>query len=58
MSDVGCAPQLAKIAKLLVDGHIRLPPLAEFALRDAAAAHRLIQGGHNRGKLVLKVQQL
>ena len=57
MSDVGCAAQLATIAGLLVEGHIRLPPLCEFALRDAAAAHRLIQGGHNRGKLVLKVQQ-
>ncbi len=57
MSDVGCAAQLATIAGLLVEGHIRLPPLREFALRDAAAAHRLIQGGHNRGKLVLKVQQ-
>lgn len=58
MSDVGCAAQLATIAGLLVEGHIRLPPLREFALRDAAAAHRLIQGGHNRGKLVLKVQDL
>lgn len=58
MSDVGCAAQLATIASLLVEGHIRLPPLREFALRDAAEAHRLIQGGHNRGKLVLKVQEL
>ena len=58
MSDVGCAAQLATIAGLLVESHIRLPPLREFALRDAAEAHRLIQGGHNRGKLVLKVQDL
>ena len=28
------------------------------ALREAAEAHRLIQGGHNRGKIVLKVADL
>jgi NADPH2:quinone reductase len=58
MSDIGCAATLRKIAQLLVDGAIVLPPLREFALRDAAEAHRLIQGGHNRGKIVLKVQDL
>lgn len=55
MNDVGCAPALRRIAELLVQGEITLPPLREFALQDAAAAHRLIETGHNRGKLVLKV---
>lgn len=55
MNDVGCAPTLRRIAELLVQGEITLPPLREFALQDAAAAHRLIETGHNRGKLVLKV---
>jgi len=58
MSDVGCAPTLGKIGELLVEGHIRLPPLREYPLREAAAAHRDIQGGHTRGKIVLKVADL
>jgi NADPH2:quinone reductase len=55
MNDVGCAPTLQRIAELLVQGDIKLPPLREFPLQEAAAAHRLIETGHNRGKLVLKV---
>ena len=55
MVDIGCAPQLAKIADLLVTGHLKLPPLREYALRDAAEAHRAIQGGHTRGKIVLMI---
>lgn len=58
MVDVGCAPQLAKIAELLVAGHVTLPPLREYPLRDAAAAHRDIQTGHTRGKIVLEVAEL
>jgi NADPH2:quinone reductase len=58
MIDVGCAATLEKIAGLLVQGSITLPPLRELALRDAAEAHRQIQGGHTRGKLVLKVQDI
>jgi NADPH:quinone reductase len=58
MVDVGCSAQLAKIAGLLVEGHITLPPLHEYALRDVARAHEAIQGGHTRGKIVLKVADL
>ena len=58
MTDIGCGPTLTKIGELLVAGHVKLPPLREFALREAAEAHRLIQGGHNRGKIVLKVADL
>jgi NADPH2:quinone reductase len=50
--------RLARIAALIGDGDIRLPPLREFPLRDAADAHRLIQQGHNRGKIVLRVAGL
>lgn len=58
MSDAGCAATLARIAQLLVDGAVKLPPLTEYALQDAAEAHRQIQGGHTRGKIVLKVADL
>ncbi len=58
MDDVGCSATLRKIAALLVSGDLVLPPLREFALRDAAEAHRVIQQGHNRGKTVLKVADL
>ena len=58
MSDVGCAATLARIAQLLVDGAVKLPPVTEYALQDAAEAHRQIQGGHTRGKIVLKVADL
>ena len=58
MVDVGCNVQLAQIAKLLVEGHITLPPLHEYALRDVARAHEAVQSGHTRGKIVLKVADL
>lgn len=58
MEDINCAATLARIAQLLADKQIRLPPLREFPLQDAAEAHRLIQSGHNRGKIVLKVADL
>lgn len=58
MTDVGCGPTLRKIAELLVAGQIQLPPLTEYALRDAAEAHRQIESGHTRGKIVLKVADL
>lgn len=58
MSDVNCAETLAKIAGLVVAGKIQLPPIREFPLRSAAEAHRLLQEGHTRGKVVLKVAEL
>jgi NADPH2:quinone reductase len=56
MTDAGCAPTLEQIAQLLVEGRIEPPPLREYALHQAAEVHHLIQGGHNRGKIVLRVQ--
>ena len=58
MDDVGCSATLGKIADLLGSGDICLPPIREFPLAEAAEAHRVIQSGHNRGKLVLKVAEL
>src|SRR5690554_6857522 len=58
MDDVGCGSSLQKIGELLESGDIVLPPLREFPLREVAEAHRIIQQGHNRGKMVLKVADL
>ncbi|GAB5453359.1 MAG: NADP-dependent oxidoreductase [Halioglobus sp.] len=58
MDDINCAATLSKIANLLADGEIALPPIRELPLTEAAEAHRIIQSGHNRGKLILKVADL
>lgn len=48
--------QLAKMAQLFDDGHLKTHLDAVFPLQDVAQAHKLIQGGHVRGKLVLTVE--
>ena len=55
MDDQNCAATLEKIAGLLVNGAIALPPIRQFPLERAAEVHQIIQSGHNRGKFVLKV---
>lgn len=55
MDDQNCAATLKKIAGLLVQGDIMLPPIREFPLERAAEVHQIIQSGHNRGKFILKV---
>ena len=46
---------LAKIAALVDAGRLRVAVSHEFALADAALAHRLGEGGQARGKIVLHV---
>ncbi|MCU1394805.1 MAG: zinc-dependent alcohol dehydrogenase [Ilumatobacteraceae bacterium] len=46
---------LERVADLVTSGAIDLPAITVFPLADAAAAHRLSQGRHLRGKLVLDV---
>ncbi|MCB1703318.1 MAG: NADP-dependent oxidoreductase [Halioglobus sp.] len=58
MDDSQCAATLSRIAALVAQGDITLPPIREFPLTAAAEAHRVIQSGHNRGKLILKVADL
>lgn len=58
MDDIGCAATLQTIAGLLADRTISLPPIRVLPLAEAAEAHRIIQSGHNRGKLVLKVAEV
>jgi NADPH:quinone reductase-like Zn-dependent oxidoreductase len=46
-------PHLERLAELVVAGAVRVPQITPFALSQAAAAHRLSQSRHLKGKLVL-----
>ena len=48
-------PGLARLGELAETGALRIEVQQEFPLAAAADAHRLIQDGHVRGKLVLTV---
>lgn len=47
--------QLAEIAELVDAGHVRPTIATVLPLQEAAKAHELSQGGHTRGKIVLRV---
>ncbi|MDE2410873.1 MAG: NADP-dependent oxidoreductase [Sphingomonadales bacterium] len=47
--------QLAALVDALAAGRIQAPEITELPLDQAAEAHRRIQGGHVRGKIVLAV---
>ncbi len=46
---------LTQLAALVDEGQLRVLVGQEFALADAAAAHRLGEGGCSRGKVILRV---
>ena len=46
---------LAALASLADDGRLTVPVARTFPLAEAAEAHRLIEQGHTRGKIVLEV---
>lgn len=46
---------MREITNLIDRGLVNVPLLNLLPLEDAARAHRLIETGHVRGKLVLKV---
>ena len=46
---------LERVVKLLESRAVQVPPITKFALSEAAAAHRVSEGRHLRGKLVLQV---
>ena len=46
---------LKQIADLAAKGSIRVEVQRVFPLAEAAAAHELSQGGHGRGRILLKV---
>ena len=55
MTDVDCSKDLSKIAELVASGDITMPPIEPFELSDISAAHRKVESGRVRGKLVLRV---
>jgi NADPH:quinone reductase-like Zn-dependent oxidoreductase len=46
---------LERIVELISSGAVRLPEITTYPLSEAAAAHRVSEGRHLRGKLVLTV---
>lgn len=49
------AERLTALVRLWEEGSLRVHIAARLPLHDAAAAHRLVEGGHVRGKVVLTV---
>ena len=49
-------PHLERIAALALSGAVRPPEMTIYKLSDAAAAHKVSEGRHFRGKLVFKVR--
>jgi NADPH:quinone reductase-like Zn-dependent oxidoreductase len=47
---------LEHVAELITSGAVRVPEIRTYALTEAAAAHRVSEGRHFRGKLVFKVR--
>ena len=48
-------PHLDRVAALVAQGVVPLPAIVEYPLAEAAAAHRVSEARHLRGKLVLRV---
>jgi NADPH:quinone reductase-like Zn-dependent oxidoreductase len=49
-------PHLERLVELLTGGALRLPEITVYPLSEAAAAHRVSEARHLRGKLVLRVR--
>jgi NADPH:quinone reductase-like Zn-dependent oxidoreductase len=49
-------PHLERIVALVTSGAVKVPEITLFPLSDAAAAHKVSEGRHFRGKLVFKVR--
>ena len=49
-------PHLERIVELVAAGAVRVPEITEYRLSNAAAAHKVSEARHLRGKLVFKVR--
>jgi len=49
-------PHLDRVGKLVAEGIVPLPNIVEYPLAEAAAAHRVSEARHLRGKLVLRAR--
>jgi NADPH:quinone reductase-like Zn-dependent oxidoreductase len=49
-------PHLERVIGLVESGAVTLPEITVYPLREASAAHRVSEGRHLRGKLVLEVR--
>ena len=49
-------PHLERAAQLVAQGIVPLPEIREYPLAQAAEAHRVSEGRHLRGKLVLRIR--
>jgi NADPH:quinone reductase-like Zn-dependent oxidoreductase len=49
-------PHLERIVSLVTSGAVKLPEIKTYKLSEAAAAHKVSEGRHFRGKLVFKVR--
>jgi NADPH:quinone reductase-like Zn-dependent oxidoreductase len=49
-------PHLERVGGLVAKGIVPLPAIVEYPLAEAAAAHRVSEARHLRGKLVLRVR--
>jgi NADPH:quinone reductase-like Zn-dependent oxidoreductase len=49
-------PHLKRLLTLLEAGQLKVPPIQRFPLEQAARAHRISEGRHLRGKLVLEIR--
>ncbi len=49
-------PHLERILELVAAGAVKLPAITRYKLTDAAEAHRVSEGRHLTGKLVLEVR--
>ncbi|MCP4406060.1 MAG: NADP-dependent oxidoreductase [bacterium] len=50
-----CGKELKQIVDLVAHGSVIMPPIEVFAIEDVSDAHKKVQDGHVRGKLVLEV---
>ena len=49
--------QLEELGQMIVEKKVKVPELTEFSFQEAKKAQGLIQTGHTRGKLVIRIEE-